>query len=102
MSSIASSLHLKICWKQPQGKQIPPTHYGPNIYKADQHNVSTVALMFTTFINWAVSDSLFGSCLKKTNIVQQKKQMRNFHLYENGALSQQDFNFSIYSLPEVQ
>lgn len=28
--------------------------------------------------------------------------MRNFHLYEKGAISQQDFNFSIYSLPEVQ
>lgn len=36
------------------GKQIPPTHYGPNTEKADQHNVSTVELMFTTFINWTV------------------------------------------------
>lgn len=47
------------------GKQIPPTCYGPNVYKADQYHVSTVALMFTTFINWTVSDSLFGSCFKK-------------------------------------
>lgn len=28
--------------------------------------------------------------------------MRNFHPYEKGALNQQDFNFCIYSLPEVQ
>lgn len=51
--------------KTAPGKQIPPTHYGPNIYKADQLNISTVALMFTTFRNWTVSDSLFGSCFKK-------------------------------------
>lgn len=45
--------------------QSPAARPGPHPAKADQHNVSTVASMFTTFINRTVSDSLFGTCFKK-------------------------------------
>lgn len=45
--------------------QSPPARPGPRPAKADQHKVSTVALMFTTFINRTVSDSLFGTWFKK-------------------------------------
>lgn len=59
MSSIASALHLKNMLEMSPGKEIPPTHYGPNMNKADERNVSTVDSMFTIFISWTLSDNLW-------------------------------------------
>lgn len=66
MSSIASCLHIKNMLETAPENQSPPASPGPRPAKADdQHKVSTVALMFTTFINQTVSDSLFGTWFKK-------------------------------------